>query len=152
MQDRGGHYHAPLSEKSARRLWKQGEVANKRVSVASLTGKKKLKNVVMEKKDNVAAPSSHAGAQDIVYQLARDLLRAPDVQTIADHLFARARNFLSAGHGFVGLVNIDGTELHGVASYGLSLDMIRQERMRISSETVRLHSPFSQISAPTYSS
>ncbi len=89
----------------------------------------------MEKKENCPAPFSRAREQDILYQLVRDLARAPDVQTIADHLFARARNLLGANHGAVGLVTEDGTELRGVASYGLNLDMFRQERVQILSES-----------------
>jgi PAS domain S-box-containing protein len=86
-------------------------------------------SIIREATPHDARPTT----QDILYQLARDLARAPDVRTIADHLFARTKTLLNADYGFLGLANADSTELRGVAGYGLDPDLIRQERVNIQS-------------------
>ncbi len=88
----------------------------------------------MAKNDNASSPLPSMRPQSALYQFVRDLARAPDVQTIADHVFARAKNLLGADYGFLGLANAEGTELSGVTSYGLDLDMVRQEHVQIASE------------------
>ena len=72
--------------------------------------------------------------QDMLYQLVRDLARAPDMQAIANHLFIRAKRFLGADLGILMLADPEGAILQGVDGYGLDLETVRRERINIQNE------------------
>jgi len=72
--------------------------------------------------------------QEILYRLAHDLARCSDIQSMASHLFCRAREFLGAEYGFLMLANAQGTELVGVAAYGMDSEAFRQERINLREE------------------
>src|SRR5262245_32798711 len=79
--------------------------------------------------DHLAKPQRYTEEREILYQLAYDLARSPDVHTIADHLFVRVRALLNVDYGALLLVNEKTTELKGIASYGLDDDVFQQERI-----------------------
>ncbi len=72
--------------------------------------------------------------RNILYQLAHDLARASDVNTIASHLFVRAKSLLKADYGWLMLANANGTELIGAAAYGMDTAAFCQERIDLSRE------------------
>ena len=98
----------------------------------------------MNSRHEVSENHTHRQEQDFLYQLAHDLARSPDVRTIADHLFTRARNLLSADYGFFMLANLEGTELRGVAAYGMEAEIFRQERIAVSEELAPVSLAFQQ--------
>lgn len=69
-----------------------------------------------------------------LHQLSHDLARASDVRTIVDHLFECAQDLLDAEHGFVMFVNVEKTELRGVAAFGGHSKGFSQERRVLDQE------------------
>lgn len=98
----------------------------------------------MNSRHEVSENHTHRQEQDLLYQLAHDLARSPDVRTIANHLFTRAKNLLSADYGFLMLANPEGTELRGVAAYGMETEIFRQERIAVSKELAPVSLAFQQ--------
>ncbi|HEV8715120.1 MAG TPA: PAS domain S-box protein [Candidatus Binatia bacterium] len=72
--------------------------------------------------------------REILYKLAHDLARVSDVSTIADNLLDRTKSLLQADYGWLMLVNATGTELVGVAAYGMAAETFRQERIDLKQE------------------
>src|SRR5215475_2242254 len=79
--------------------------------------------------DHLAKPQHYTEEREILYQLAHELVRSPDVHTIADHLFVGARALLNVDYGALLLVNEKTTEVKEIASYGLDDDVFQQERI-----------------------
>jgi PAS domain S-box-containing protein len=88
--------------------------------------------------------NSHYTKHEILYQLAHDLARAPDVGTIANHLFARARTYLGADYALLMLADSEGVTLQGIDGYGLDLETVRQERINIQTERAPVTLAFQQ--------
>lgn len=72
--------------------------------------------------------------KDLLYHLLRDLAQAPDVKTIAAHLFTHARRLFGAEYGFLALVSRQGVELRGVAGYGIDLEIFTGESISVYSD------------------
>lgn len=70
----------------------------------------------------------------ILYQLAHDLARSADINTVAGHLFAQAERLLGGEYMGLMLTNAAGTELTGVAASGMDAEAFRQERVDMGSE------------------
>ncbi len=98
----------------------------------------------MNSRHEVSENHTHRQEQDLLYQLAHDLACSPDVRTIANHLFTRAKNLLSADYGFLMLANPEGTELRGVAACGMETEIFGQERIAVSKELAPVSLAFQQ--------
>ncbi|MBI3246491.1 MAG: PAS domain S-box protein [Deltaproteobacteria bacterium] len=82
--------------------------------------------------------------QSFLYRLAHDLARSTDTETIAEHLFAQARQLLGIEYGSLYLANDAGTELQGISAYGMDVEAFRQERIDLQREFAPVVQAFRQ--------
>ncbi len=85
---------------------------------------------------NITAFKQQEEEQELLYQLAHDLARAADINTIAEHLFTRAKSLLRADSGWLQLVNAEGTVLTSVAAYGIDVAAFLQDTIDLRHESV----------------